>query len=60
MAIIYQIEDYRDKTKKRDPLEEAKKDLRNLLEPLGAWESKEEKIRFFVQKAEKDMVEGII
>ena len=41
-------------------LEKAKAELRAILEPLGTWESDEQKIRYYMDLAERDKREGII
>ena len=58
MAIIIDINEYR--KKKQAQLEEAKAELRRILEPLGTWESEEQEIRFHMELAELDRREGII
>ena len=50
MALIYSIEDYR----KKKTLEEAKAELRKILEPMGIWESDEAALRFYMEQAERD------
>ena len=55
MANIVNIDDYRKRKESR--LEAAKARLREILEPLGTWESEEEKLLFYMEKAKKDMEE---
>ena len=58
MVVIIDITEY--KKQKQEMLEEAKAELRRILEPLGTWESEEEEIRFHMELAELDKHEGII
>jgi len=58
MAVIINIAEYR--KQKQEMLEEAKAELRRIIEPLGTWEFEEEAIRFHMELAEMDKREGII
>ena len=56
MGDIIYIEDYRNKKNTR--LDEAKAELRRILEPLGTWKSPEEELRFHMEQAERDRPGG--
>lgn len=59
MGIILNIDDYRKKRITKDPFERAKEELRRILEPMGTWESNDEKIRYYMDLAEEDRKEWV-
>ena len=58
MATIINIEEFRNK--KRTPQEEAREELRKVLNPLKARKSNEETIQFYMEQAERDRQEEMM
>jgi len=54
MAIIINIDDYR---KRKEGREEEPEVFGRILKSLGRWESEEERIRYYIYQAEKDLEE---
>jgi len=57
MAHIIDISNYINRT--QTPTEKAKAKLREILSPMGTWETNEEKIRHYMDLAEQDRKEWV-